>query len=178
MRSHSDVVKLKEWVEKARLDPHDPTNAQLFHVLGQANSKSINFKPLDNELDFCDAAELENNPRLKLLRLRDQGEPEFRGFQMVPLSEKLIHPDIFKVSSFTDYFSIYFQFQFFFKAYEARVARPVEQETVLDPLDGHRAIGRRRLEQIRQNVLQKCRQARQHRRLADVVAEDQVPDLG
>lgn len=97
LRSHSDVVKLKEWVEKARLDPHDPTNAQLFHVLGEASSKPVDVLAGGNELDFCDAAELENNPRLRLLRLRDQGEPEFRGFLMVPLSEKLIHPDIFKV---------------------------------------------------------------------------------
>lgn len=58
------------------------------------------------------------------------------------------------------------------------MARPVEQETLVDPLDSHRAVGRRRMDQIRQIILQRCRQARQHRRLADVVTEDQVPDLG
>lgn len=54
----------------------------------------------------------------------------------------------------------------------------MEQETLVDPLDSHRAVGRRRMDQIRQIILQRCRQARQHRRLADVVTEDQVPDLG
>lgn len=91
------MSKLKEWADKAHLDPNDPGNAQLFHVLSQSVPAQNEITTTDNELDFCDAEEILNNPRLRLLRLRDQGEPEFRGYQMVPLCEKLIHPEIFKV---------------------------------------------------------------------------------
>lgn len=57
---------------------------------------------LEAEFEFCTDEELENNTRLKLLRLRDQGAPEFRGLRNIPLREREIPPDIFKVK-FTVY---------------------------------------------------------------------------
>ena len=54
--------------------------------------------PLMSEFDFCKMEDIEMNPRLRLLRLRDQGEPEFRGLRLVPLREKEIPKDVFKVS--------------------------------------------------------------------------------
>lgn len=60
--------------------------------------------PLQAEFEFCTDAELENNPRLKLLRLRDQATPEFRGLKNIPLREREIPPDIFKVCYKTDCF--------------------------------------------------------------------------
>jgi len=41
--------------------------------------------------------DVDENPRLRLLRLRDLGEPEFRGLRGVPLREKEIPKDVFKV---------------------------------------------------------------------------------
>lgn len=49
-------------------------------------------------LEFCSEEELDNNPRLKLLKLRDRGEIEFRTAKAVPLKEWLIPKDIFTVS--------------------------------------------------------------------------------
>jgi len=48
-------------------------------------------------LEFCSEEELESNPRLKLLKLRDRGEIEFRLAKAVPLKEWLITKDIFNV---------------------------------------------------------------------------------
>jgi hypothetical protein len=42
--------------------------------------------------------DLDTNSRLRLLQLRDQGEPEFRGLCVVPLREKEIPKDVFKVN--------------------------------------------------------------------------------
>lgn len=49
-------------------------------------------------LEFCSDEELDSNPRLKLLKLRDRGEIEFRMAKAVPLNEWLIPKDIFNVS--------------------------------------------------------------------------------
>lgn len=49
-------------------------------------------------LEFCSEEEIESNPRLKLLKLRDRGEIEFRMAKAVPLKEWLIPKDIFNVS--------------------------------------------------------------------------------
>lgn len=49
-------------------------------------------------LEFCSDKELNSNTRLKLLKLRDRGEIEFRMAKAVPLKEWLIPKDIFKAS--------------------------------------------------------------------------------
>lgn len=53
--------------------------------------------PLQTEYNICEDSDIDKNFRLKLLKLRDLGEPEFRGIKSVPLNEKQIHRDIFKV---------------------------------------------------------------------------------
>lgn len=54
--------------------------------------------PQQAEFDFCKMEDVAGNPRLRLLRLRDMGEPEFRGLRVVPLREKEIPKDVFKVN--------------------------------------------------------------------------------
>jgi hypothetical protein len=54
--------------------------------------------PQQAEFDFCKMEDVDGNTRLRLLRLRDLGEPEFRGLRVVPLREKEIPKDVFKVN--------------------------------------------------------------------------------
>lgn len=54
--------------------------------------------PKQAEFDFCKMEDVDGNPRLRMLRLRDLGEPEFRGLRVVPLREKEIPKDVFKVN--------------------------------------------------------------------------------
>nr|CAD7605064.1 unnamed protein product [Timema genevievae] len=117
--------------------------------------------PLQTEFDFCSKEELDNNRRLRLLHLRDQGETDFRGISMIPAREKEIPKD-------------------FFKAYDNRVTSadtPLDSLS-LDLLDAHRAWGQRFLQDIRHKILTQCQQAQQHRHLKDIIYEDQVPDIG
>lgn len=99
-----DVSKLKDWAEKSKLDPNDPYNAAFFHFLEQAGDSVkvdpsyFRLDPLQRDFNFCEEADIDKNFRLKLLKLRDLGEPEFRGMKPVPLNEKQIHKDIFKVT--------------------------------------------------------------------------------
>ncbi|XP_069688134.1 coiled-coil and C2 domain-containing protein 2A [Periplaneta americana] len=162
-----DIEKLREWAEKSQLDSNDPSNASFFYFIKNAgvgfNTEPNYFRldPLQAEFDFCKMEDLEVNTRLRLLRLRDQGEPEFRGLRLVPLRDKEIPADVFKI-------------------YEKRLtARDPELESLSsDPLESHRDWGQRFLQKVRQRVLKQCRLAQQHRQLQDIVMEDQVPDIG
>lgn len=48
-------------------------------------------------MEFCSEEEIFENPRFKLLMLRHAGQPEFRTMRMIPLNEREIPKDIFKV---------------------------------------------------------------------------------
>nr|CAD7403809.1 unnamed protein product [Timema cristinae] len=162
-----NVEKLRAWADKSLLDPNDPTNAAFYNFIKNTSSVFMtkpNFfrlDPLQTEFDFCSKEELDNNRRLRLLQLRDQGETDFRGISMIPAREKEIPKD-------------------FFKAYDNRVTSadtPLDSLS-LDLLDAHRAWGQRFLQDIRQKILTQCQQAQQHRHLKDIIYEDQVPDIG
>nr|CAD7259785.1 unnamed protein product [Timema shepardi] len=158
-----NVEKLRAWADKSLLDPNDPTNAAFYNFIKNTSSVFMtkpNFfrlDPLQTEFDFCSKEELDNNRRLRLLQLRDQGEADFRGISMIPAREKEIPKD-------------------FFKAYDNRVTSadtPLDSLS-LDLLDAHRAWGQRFLQDIRHKILTQCQQAQQHRHLKDIIYEDQL----
>ncbi|XP_026280089.1 coiled-coil and C2 domain-containing protein 2A [Frankliniella occidentalis] len=165
-----DLTKLTEWAKKSQLDPNDPSNASFFFLVKNLNANckrdSVCFRldSLLREFDFCDSRSLDNNPRLKMLTLRAQGESEFREYKLVPNREKEIPLEIFKT-------------------YEKRLnvsARESEFEiemTWSDPLSSHRAWGRLYLERVYQRVLAQCKQAQRTASLHHIIAEDQVPDI-
>jgi len=64
--------------------------------------------------------------------------------------------------------------------YEERLTRtdPQMESLSSDPLEFHRDWGQCFLQKVRQRVLKQCRLAQQHRRVQDIVMEDQVPDIG
>ncbi|XP_039285751.1 coiled-coil and C2 domain-containing protein 2A-like isoform X2 [Nilaparvata lugens] len=168
-----DISKLKDWADKTQLDPNDPSNAEFFESLKAASHEVTLVKepllnPLVAQFEFCTDEELEKNPRLKLLRLRDQATPEFRGVRCIPLREREIPPDIFKI-------------------YEKRLSTassPLKQGESVTGLGGggsietHRAYGVVFLAKVKDNLVRRFRQARHQRALRDIVIEDQVPDMG
>ncbi|XP_063222890.1 coiled-coil and C2 domain-containing protein 2A isoform X2 [Bacillus rossius redtenbacheri] len=160
------VTKLRQWVEKSHLDPNDPSNASFFNIIKKAvaavpkEPEYFRLDPVQSQFDFCSGKHLDDNPRLRLLRLRDKGEPEFRGVCAVPLNEKEIPMEVFSVC----------------EKRQSGAGEPADP--AMEPLDAHRAYGRRFLLEVRQRVFRQCRLARQHRELRDLVTEDHVPDIG
>lgn len=47
-----------------------------------------------------------------------------------------------------------------------------------DPIDGHRAWGKKYLEQVQKMLLKQCLTSRQNKRYHDIIAEESVPDIG
>uniref|UniRef100_A0A8D8YV16 Coiled-coil and C2 domain-containing protein 2A n=1 Tax=Cacopsylla melanoneura TaxID=428564 RepID=A0A8D8YV16_9HEMI len=170
----SDVTKLKQWCDQSQLDPNDPNNAPFFTLLknsypsgrdGSITSSTFRLNPALALFEFCSLKQLDTNPRLMLLQLRDRGEPEFRGMRPIPLKEREIPADIFKI-------------------YEKRLQSPVSLPLELsstspqNPLELVRSWGSHHLNNIRDRVLKQCKLAQQHRTVHDVISEDHVPDVG
>lgn len=53
---------------------------------------------LQEEFNFVTDEELENSKRFQLLKLRNQGVPEFRNFTFVPALESEVSDELFQVS--------------------------------------------------------------------------------
>lgn len=83
-----DITKLKHWMEKNNTDPENPKNTSVIeyikmcmdkHSLG-VRKKIFRLNPLLKTFEFCNASEIGNNVRFKMLQLRDANVPEFSGF--------------------------------------------------------------------------------------------------
>ncbi|KAE9526974.1 hypothetical protein AGLY_013622 [Aphis glycines] len=149
-------------------DPNDPNNVSFFEALKNVDEEmdfkmkskfSVNiYKKM---LEFCSEEEIESNPRLKLLKLRDRGEIEFRMAKAVPLKEWLIPKDIFN-------------------EFENRVATSELALEVagLGPLETSRIWGRYSVIKLYDKILKQCKLGNRNKITRDIIVEDTVPDFG
>ncbi|XP_014248384.1 coiled-coil and C2 domain-containing protein 2A [Cimex lectularius] len=154
---NSDVEKLKEWVEQVQLDPNDPTNADLLEYI-KSKEERIDFERQQRDsscLDLCTDEDISENPRLKLLTLRQAGQPEFRSMRKVPLNDREIPKDIFKM-------------------YQKRIGLVKKKGKC--GLDDVREEGKIFLDQLREEVTKVWRQEH-NKTFREMVHEEPVPDL-
>ncbi|KAL1129085.1 hypothetical protein AAG570_013616, partial [Ranatra chinensis] len=157
----TSIDKLKDWAEQSNIDPNDPNNADIIEYLKVVLLlQRIVIYP--NKFDFCNEKDLLNNPRLKLLMLRDRGLPEFRNIKFVPLNEKEIPADVFKM-------------------YEKRMAvnkwKKGHKKTE-GHFEAHRQRGKEYLQALRDAILKQCRSSQHNRTHKDIISEEPVPDIG
>eukprot|EP00795_Rhopilema_esculentum_P004896 gene4896-21228_t len=160
-----DMEMLVSWISEANLDPNDPTNADIINLAKVMNTsgdslsrpKYFRLNQLEGETDFATEEELENCKRFKLIQFRDEGIPEFKNLKMIPSDDKYIPDSMFEL-------------------YEKRLKgeEQIEAEGELS----HRARVSNFLAQARKNVLARSQIAKRQLDLADVVIEDEVPDIG
>ncbi|XP_073975162.1 coiled-coil and C2 domain containing 2A isoform X3 [Rhodnius prolixus] len=159
--TRTDIQKLKEWAEQVQLDPNDPSNADLIEYIKNTEERELTKCKTgikEASLEFCTEEDILKNPRLKLLMLRDSGQPEFRNMRNVPLNEREIPKDIFKM-------------------YERRTSGKDKKKVKGQCFDRERTWGRQYLDEIREEVIKNSRQT-QNRSFRDIVHEEPVPDLG
>lgn len=72
----------------------------MFISLQAEDNKTNKKNETPNTMEFCSEDEIFNNPRLKLLMLRQSGQPEFRAMRHIPMNEREIPKDILKVCSY------------------------------------------------------------------------------
>ncbi|CAL1593027.1 unnamed protein product [Knipowitschia caucasica] len=159
-----DLKKIGEWAKQSRLDPNDPKNASIMQLLKVASSGEVTapdyfrLEQLQEEFNFVGDEELDNSKRYKLLRLRNQGVPEFRNYKFVPALEREVSDKVFQ-------------------DYEKRL----KEGDVVDTkqhLDSHRAFVASYLKKIRESVFNRFLLAKHHYLLTDLVVEEEIPTIG
>uniref|UniRef100_A0A3B3VBJ1 Coiled-coil and C2 domain containing 2A n=1 Tax=Poecilia latipinna TaxID=48699 RepID=A0A3B3VBJ1_9TELE len=97
-----DMKKIGEWAVQSRLDPNDPKNTSIMHLLkvGEVTDPDyFRLEHLQEEFNFVSDEEMERSKRFRLLRLRNQEAPEFRNYKFVPLLEREVSDKVFQVES-------------------------------------------------------------------------------
>ena len=161
-RSLNDMEKVIQWISEAKLDPNDPRNAPLLHLMNKtrkdtpSESKYFRLDHLETSTYFVSTEEMENDRRYRLLSLRSQGVPEYKPMKMVPLySSEVTH------------------FEYTQTEKEERVSLKEEG----DVFEHHRAAVIRFMKEIQEKIASRSRKVRPMLELSDVVVEDQVPDI-
>uniref|UniRef100_A0A3B4AM41 Uncharacterized protein n=1 Tax=Periophthalmus magnuspinnatus TaxID=409849 RepID=A0A3B4AM41_9GOBI len=93
-----DLKKIGEWAKQSRLDPNDPKNASIMQLLKVTAPDYFRLEQLQDEFNFVTDEELDSSKRYKLLRLRNQGVPEFRNYKFVPALEREVSDKVFQVN--------------------------------------------------------------------------------
>ncbi|XP_069126927.1 coiled-coil and C2 domain-containing protein 2A-like isoform X2 [Argopecten irradians] len=160
-----DLEKLSKWFEESRLDPNDPSNADLVYMLKPKGGDLtqlqapdyFRLEQLQEEFNMATDDEIENNKRFQLLQLRDNEVQEFRNYRMVPLKVQEIPRD-----TFTEYEKK--------KREETKLARR-------DDIESHREDRAKFMQRVREQVIQRFRILAHMKRLEDVVIEEAVPNI-
>uniref|UniRef100_A0A8C2YIM5 Coiled-coil and C2 domain containing 2A n=1 Tax=Chinchilla lanigera TaxID=34839 RepID=A0A8C2YIM5_CHILA len=158
-----DMKKLAKWAAESKLDPNDPNNAPLMQVISVATSGEsyvpdfFRLEQLQQEFNFVTSEELNRSKRFRLLHLRSQEVPEFRNYKQIPAYDREIMEKVFQ-------------------DYEKRLRDKSVIETK-DHIDTHRAIVAKYLQQVRESVVNRFLIAKHHFLLADLVVEEEVPNI-
>ncbi|XP_074640810.1 coiled-coil and C2 domain-containing protein 2A-like isoform X2 [Tubulanus polymorphus] len=168
-----DLEKLSKWIAESRLDPNDPSNADLVYLMkpmGGSDGIGLDGKlkmpdyfrleQLQEEFNFCTDDDLSKNLRFRLLEYRDQEIQEFRSYKPIPIVEREIPTDIFV--------------EFEKKKKEAERVKSVRE---LRDVESHRQQVTRYMQQVREQVLQRFRALAHQKHFSDMIVEDEVPDI-
>lgn len=112
---------------------------------------------------FCDDSDIENNPRFKLLKLRDNNEPEFKGL-VVPNRIKEIPSDVFE--------------NYEKRIKEEQVSSDALNDQFEDNIDVQRKWANKYLEQAENRIVQLSKIAERRMTLKDVINEEIIPSIG
>ncbi|ELW68968.1 Coiled-coil and C2 domain-containing protein 2A [Tupaia chinensis] len=159
----ADMKKLAKWAAESKLDPNDPNNAPLMQLILIATSGEsyvpdfFRLEQLQQEFNFISDEELNRSKRFRLLRLRSQEVPEFRNYKQIPVYDREIMEKVFQ-------------------DYEKRLRDRNVIETK-DNIDAHRAIVAKYLQQVRESVINRFLIAKHHFLLADLIVEEEVPNI-
>ncbi|XP_014644368.1 PREDICTED: coiled-coil and C2 domain-containing protein 2A [Ceratotherium simum simum] len=159
----TDMKKLAKWAAESKLDPNDPNNAPLMQLILVATSGEsyvpdfFRLEQLQQEFNFVSDEELNRSRRFRLLCLRSQEVPEFRNYKQIPVYDREIMEKVFQ-------------------DYEKRLQDRNVIETK-DHIDTHRATVAKYLQQVRESVINRFLIAKHHFLLADLIVEEEVPNI-
>jgi coiled-coil and C2 domain-containing protein 2A len=126
------------------------------------------------EYNFASEEDIEKNKRYRLIMLRAQNEPEFRGYRMIPINERSVRKD---------------QFDIYEKRKIKDLAGDDEEEKTNDTIrsgkfkdmeneiEMSRARGQKIVRRIREQILKQFKFTQSQKTLSDMIIEEQVPNI-
>ncbi|KAJ0032189.1 hypothetical protein NQD34_002270 [Periophthalmus magnuspinnatus] len=182
-----DLKKIGEWAKQSRLDPNDPKNASIMQLLKVASSGEVTapdyfrLEQLQDEFNFVTDEELDSSKRYKLLRLRNQGVPEFRNYKFVPALEREVSDKVFqdyekrlKEGDVVDTKQHLDSHRALVASYLKKVSSAVNYISILHVL----TMSVEYFLQIRESVINRFLLAKHHYLLTDLVVEEEIPTIG
>ena len=161
-RSLNDMEKVIQWISDAKLDPNDPRNAPLLHLMNKtrkdapSDTKYFRLDHLEKHTYFASTEEIEHDKRFKILSLRNQGVPEYKPMKMVPMfTSEVTHFELVHTEK------------------EEKVSLKEEG----DVFENHRMAVSRFMQGIQEKIASRSQSVRPMLDLCDVVVEEQVPDI-
>ncbi|XP_051883707.1 protein CC2D2B-like [Pristis pectinata] len=153
----NNLQKLANWAKKARIDPNDPQNLDLMHVIkyvtkeGQSVPKYFRLQQIQDEFNFVTDEKLEMSRRFRLLVHRNSGVPEYCCYKQVPPYEREVPEHIFEEfeSQKDDIFIIMGE----------------------DSLTEQRMMALKYLEKVKASVMKRLLRVKHHFTLSDIVVE-------
>ncbi|XP_076029366.1 coiled-coil and C2 domain containing 2A [Oratosquilla oratoria] len=162
--TQADMVQ--KWMELSHIDPNDPANSHLLHLLKHprffSQKNTAHFEVNSSEGDLCSDAELDADIRLRVLQLRSQQLPEFKNLRLVPAIPSQILRNTLEI-------------------YENRVSDSVkkQKEEMSIDIDQRWEKVKLMLMSVRRHFQQKYIRAKEKTlQLEDVIHEEQIPDIG
>lgn len=88
--------------------------AQFSHLNELTGPKYFRLNQLEMETEFASKEEIEQNKRFRLIKLRNEGVPEFKHLTSIPTDDKNIPDDFFEVITFNCLLNLFVLYVLFF----------------------------------------------------------------
>lgn len=186
-----NMEKLAEWFTKSNLDPNDPRNADLIDLIrtlsnintfetgpnGFKLSDHFRLDQMIEEFNFANEQDIESDKRFRLISLRANDEPEFRGLKMLPLNSKYIKEEVFepyrrRVEGVGNELGFGDQTMADSTMKSTRVGGEPQNEIELSRWRGQKIVSK-----IREKIIKQFKFSQSQKHLSDMVIEEQVPNI-
>ncbi|CAG0886515.1 unnamed protein product [Darwinula stevensoni] len=165
--------QLADWMEVAHLDPNDPKNSAIFSVIramsDASDPGSINcFRLADPQAsaEFVDESEILDDPRFKILLLRNRQTPEFKHLSQIP-TDLSLEAGRHLISLLRD-----------FEKREGDRSMQFSSLTIGDKITGYHLRINYIQSSLQKWVASRMERAQMPKSLEDLVYEETVPDIG
>ena len=128
-----------------------------------------------DEFNFATDEDIENNKRFKLITLRAQDEPEFRGLKLLPNKDRYVKRDTFDQYEKRKHRENNLQDED--EEEDDKGLKSPKAKEMKNEIEVARNAGQRHVRKIRQQILAQFKFIQSQKALSDMVIEEQVPDI-
>jgi coiled-coil and C2 domain-containing protein 2A len=132
---------------------------------------------MGSEFDFMTEDELEKNRRFRLIQLRTQEVPEFKGLKLLPIDERNVKKDMFDAYDKRIRNELSLEEDQEKKTSVSNLKQTQSSKEIKNEIEEARAAGQKYIYKIRQQILTQFKFIQNQKTLTDIIIEEQVPNI-